>query len=144
VAGCAADFLDLLGSRNNRLVWGAMIGLSTIAGLKAAEIAPHVDKIIQATKTGSVITADNGVKALALVAARAPAARKKVVSFLLDHLQTCRPKDVPQHSESALPAVSRAVGPRFVKVLSARLGELNPSQLKRVKKVIAACSGPGK
>jgi hypothetical protein len=33
VAPYAGDFLKLLRSRNNRLVWGAMIALSTVAGL---------------------------------------------------------------------------------------------------------------
>ena len=34
VADFAGDFLALLTSKNNRLVWGAMIGLSTIAHLR--------------------------------------------------------------------------------------------------------------
>jgi hypothetical protein len=35
IAGCADDFLKLLHSKNNRLVWGAMIGLAAVAGLRA-------------------------------------------------------------------------------------------------------------
>ena len=47
VAPYAGDFLKLLGSRNNRLVWGGMIGLSTVAGIAADELYPHVAEIQQ-------------------------------------------------------------------------------------------------
>ena len=38
VAPYTGDFLKLLHSRNNRLVWGAMIALSTVADLQADAI----------------------------------------------------------------------------------------------------------
>jgi len=38
VSGCVDQFLQLLRSSSNRLVWGAMIGLSTIAELQSAAI----------------------------------------------------------------------------------------------------------
>jgi hypothetical protein len=38
IAGYAGDFLKLLKDRNNRLVWGAMIGLATVADLRADEV----------------------------------------------------------------------------------------------------------
>ncbi len=41
VAQYAGDFLKLLRSRNNRLVWGGMTALSTIAGDAADDIYPH-------------------------------------------------------------------------------------------------------
>jgi hypothetical protein len=59
----ADDFLKLLHSRNNRLVWGAMIALSTVADLKADAIYLHVEEIKQVMAQGSVITKDNGVNA---------------------------------------------------------------------------------
>jgi hypothetical protein len=93
------DFLKLLRHRNNRMVWGGMIALSTVADSKAAEIFPHVDEIVQVMKMGSVITMDNGIKALALVASQKDEYRKAIFPTLLNHLKTCRPKEVPQHAE---------------------------------------------
>ncbi len=87
--------------------------------------------------TGSVITVDNGVKTLAVVAGKEPRLRRKLVAFLLDHLQHCRAKDVPQHSEKSLVAVDAGSKAQFLTVLSGRLKELTPSQAKRVNKVIA-------
>lgn len=41
IAPYASAFLKLLKSRNNRLVWGGMIALSTVGGLAANELFPH-------------------------------------------------------------------------------------------------------
>ena len=64
VAPDAGDFLTLLGSRNNRLVWGAMIGLVTVAEIVADEIYPHAAEIQRAMAGGTIITLDAGVLAL--------------------------------------------------------------------------------
>jgi len=48
IAEYTGDFLKLLKHRNNRMVWGGMIALSTVADIKAAEIFPHFDQIVQA------------------------------------------------------------------------------------------------
>jgi hypothetical protein len=136
VAPYTEDFLRLLHSRNNRLVWGAMIALSTVADLKAGAIYRHVEEIKQAMDQGSVITRDNGVKVLALVAAQKTAYSKAIFPYLLHHLETCRPKDVPQHAETAAVAVNARNKQQFVAVLEQRLGDLSGSQATRVKKVI--------
>jgi hypothetical protein len=137
IADHAESFLALLEDRNNRLVWGAMIALSTIAELKSAVIGTHADQIMKIMETGSVITVDNGVKTLAVVASKEAGLNKELLSFLLEHLAGCRPKDVPQHSEKTLVAVDQKSRADFVSVLERRLPELSPSQVKRVKKVIS-------
>jgi len=132
----AGDFLKLLKSRNNRLVWGGMIALSTVADLKADEIFPHNDEIIKVMEKGSVITVDNGVKTLALVASKKDEYRKAIFPYLLDHLKTCRPKEVPQHAEKTLPAVDATNKLDFIAVLQKRTEDLAGAQLVRIKKVI--------
>ena len=136
VAPYADDFLKLLHSRNNRLVWGALIALSTVADLKADAIYPHVAEIKQVTDQGSIITQDNGVKVLALVATQKAAYSKDIFPYLLHHLETCRPKDVPQHAEKSAVAVNARNKKQFVAVLEKRLVDLSGSQAARVKKVI--------
>lgn len=136
IAGYADDFLKLLTSKHNRLVWGSMIALSTIAELKAGEIYSHFDEIKKVMEAGSVITMDNGVKTLALAASGDESRRKKIFPYLLRHLETCRPKEVPQHSEKTLPAVNAANKTQFVAVLEKRMTDMTASQAARVKKVI--------
>ena len=136
VADYVADFLKLLKSRNNRLVWGTMIALSTVAELKAAEIYPHVEDIQQVMDTGSVITKDNGVKVLAVVASKNAAYSKRIFLYLLKHLETCRPKDVPQHAEKTAVAVNARNKAEFMAVLEKRMVDMTNTQAARVKKVI--------
>ncbi len=141
VADYAGDFLKLLESRNNRLVWGGMIALSTIAPIRAAEIFERCEAIQRAMEGGSVITIDNGVKTLALLAAGSDARRLTLFPCLLHHLETCRPKEVPQHSEKTLPAVTAKNKAKFIQVLQKRLPEMTSAQARRVKRVIKEADG---
>ncbi|MFZ5909776.1 MAG: hypothetical protein ACOYYU_07170 [Chloroflexota bacterium] len=143
VAPYALDFLKLLKSRNNRLVWGGMIGLATVGALAAAELYPRWDEIRKAMDAGSVITKDAGVLALAGVASADPAYNREIFPYLLEHLRTCRPKDVPQHSEKTLPAVTTENKAAFITALEKRLEDLQGAQLKRVQKVIQAARNKG-
>lgn len=136
IADYVGDFLKFMQSRNNRLVWGAMLALSTIASLKAGAIFPHVEEIEKVMENGSVITIDNGVKILAIVASQNEVYRTEIFPYLLNHLTTCRPKDVPQHSEKTLVAVNAANKGEFIAVLEKRMEDLQGAQVTRVKKVI--------
>lgn len=134
------DFIKLLGSHNNRLVWGGMIAISTIAVLKADKIFENINTIFDTVKTGSVITIDNGIKTLARVASTNDQYNKKIFPFLIEHLRTCRSKDIPQHAESISIAVTKNNSLEFIKVLEDRKDELKPPQLKRVNNVIKTSS----
>lgn len=134
----ADTFLRLLASKNNRLVWGAMIVLSTIARLSSKEIAGKINTIYHAMDNGSVITIDNGIKVLAGVAAGCPEMSDGIVGYLLEHLRTCRAKEVPQHAESTLPAISRLYSDKFIAVLKSREEDMTPAQSARIRKLYKA------
>ncbi|RPI34735.1 MAG: hypothetical protein EHM70_01870 [Chloroflexota bacterium] len=138
IAGYSADFLKLLRSKNNRLVWGAMIALSTIADLKADELFAHRAEIFKAMGKGSVITVDNGIKALALIASTNDEYRGEIFPYLLEHLKTCRPKEVPQHAEKIMVAVNAGNQAEFVQVLESRLDIMTKAQAARLNKLIRA------
>jgi hypothetical protein len=129
------DFLKLLHSKENRMVWGAMIGLATIADRRAGEIWAHLDDVLAVIEHGSVITVVAGVKMLAKVAAAGEKYQEKIFPFLLQHLETCIPRDVPTHAESMLCAVDKKNKEGFLSVLDMRRPELSPTQLTRLKKV---------
>ena len=136
IADYAEDLIRLLKNKNNRLVWGGMIALGTVAEIKADIIFEHLTEIQKAMDTGSVITMDNGVLALARAASKNEKYNKSIFPYLLDHLKTCRPKDVAQHSEKTLPAVNSSNKKQFVNTLEKRAEDLSGSGLARVKKVI--------
>ena len=138
IADHVEDFIKLLKSKNNRLVWGGMIALGTIAELKADMVFAHFSEIRQTMESGSVITMDNGVQTLARAASQDEKYSKAIFPYLLQHLKTCRPKEVAQHSEKTLPAVNSSNKKQFIAVLEKRTDDLSGPALTRVKKVMRA------
>jgi len=136
IAEYVEEFLALLNSKNNRLVWGGMIALQTLAGEKASTLYEHRNEIKRAINEGSVITADRGIKALSIVASKNPKYRKELFPYLLNHLAECRPKEVAQNAESILTAVITENKETFIEVITNRMKDVRPSQIRRLKKVI--------
>jgi len=131
-----SDFLKLLYSKNNRLIWGAMITISTIAHKKPKQIFDDFHDITRAIEKGSVITRDNGIKTLAIVASVNKKYNKAIFPFLIGHLKKCRPKDVPQHAEHIFVAVDSKNKKEYMDVLNKRLDILAKSQSLRIKKLL--------
>lgn len=141
IAGYSDVFIRVLFSRNNRLVWGAMIALSVIAPIVPQKIFESRDRVISAIREGSVITIDNGVKVLAYVAAASPDFERELLPFLIDHLKRCRTKEVPQHAESIMVCVNGGNKEQFETVLKDRMTEMMPSQAVRIKRLLKQTSG---
>ena len=137
IARYVDTFVSLLGNRNNRLVWGGMTALGAVATVDTSTIAKHIDTIIRATETGSVITQDWGIRVLASLAAKDSTAAKRIFPYLTQFLQKCPAKDVPRHAESILPAVNATNRDAILAVLDARQAALKPAQAKRVTKLIS-------
>jgi hypothetical protein len=133
-------FLALLESRNNRLVWGAMIALDYIASLNPARIHKNLAKILTASDNGSVITKDHAVSILIKLAGDKRYAND-ALALLLDQLRSCATNQLPMYADNALRAIPDRSKQSFIKVLTVRLGDLEKeSQRKRVEKVIAKLS----
>ncbi len=138
IADYVDDFLKLLKHRNNRMVWGGMIALSTIAGLQADRIFLHVDEIQKTMEAGSVITNDAGIKTLTEVAAQKDEYRARIVPYLLERLSSSRPVDAPRYAEVILAAIGTADKAAFVKILEKWKEASSGSRLARLKKVTKA------
>jgi len=136
IADYGNDFLKLLKSKDNRMVWGAMIGLGTIADLRPGEIWDQIDDILRTTENGTVITMLWGMRALAKVAATDEKYKEKIFPFLLKQIRACIPRDVPTHAESILCAVDKQNKAELLSILEARQAELTPAQLTRFKRVL--------
>jgi hypothetical protein len=140
IAEFVEDFVRLLRSGNNRLVWGGMTALAAAARVNPEEVFRHRDEIRKAKEEGSVITVDNAVSTLAHTAAASEKYNSVIFPDLLKHLSGCRPKDVAQHAERILPAVNSSNRIGFIAVLEKRIEDLSGSGLSRVKKVIRQAS----
>lgn len=133
-------FIDLLNSRDNRMVWGAFTALSTIAEIASSEMMDHLDTLFLTIKQGSVITVDKGILTLAKLASVDQSYNDRIFPSLLQHLETCRSKEVPQHAESTLIAVTDNNKLSYVNVLKLREPNLTDAQLKRIKKIYKSLS----
>lgn len=136
IAPYVDDFAKLLKSKNNRLVWGGMTALAEASKADPDAVFPHLETIKKAKETGSVITVDNSISALALTASANKKYSEAIFPYLLKHLSSCRPKEVPQHAERTMPAVNKSNKDAFIKVLEKRMEDLNGGGLARIKKVI--------
>lgn len=131
-----SEFLKLLTSKQNRLVWGAMIALSTVAPLKSELLFENRALMCKTIDQGSVITQDGGIKSLSLVAATNPEYQKVLTPFLMSFLKKCRPSDVPRHAEFISVCVNESTKSEFVALLNERLSDLTNTQTTRVKKLL--------
>lgn len=135
ISDYAEIFLDLLKSPNNRLVWGAMQVLSTIAEISAIALMNRLHDIKLAIKIGSVITADKGILTLATLATVNEQNHERIFPFLIEHLKTCRTKEVPQHAESILMAITYETKDEFLKVMAEREPYMTKPQGRRIQKI---------
>ena len=136
IAEYVSDFIRLLESQNNRLVWGGMTALSKIAFLKPQEICNNIGIVIKAYETGSVITVDNAISVFAGLCKAGEKYEKTVFKYILTHLETCRPREVGQHSERAFVCVNSHNSKEFMAVLLKRKDSLTAAQQARVMKLI--------
>ncbi len=138
IAEYAEEFIKLLHSRNNRMVWGGMIAIGTVAGLKPHVVLAHLDEIERAIEKGSVITVDNGIHVLACAASRDEKYSREILPYVLEHLRTCRSQSLPQYAEKGLIAINAGNQARFINILNRRTNELTGAARARVQKVIEA------
>lgn len=130
------EFIELLSSKNNRLVWGSMIALSTITDLKHKEIFSSIDLISEIVKKGSVITIDCGVEIYAKLNKR-PDYHGKVEPLLLEELWHCPIKQLPQYMEKSVISINSQNKEIFQKIINVRKSECdNDSQIQRLEKVL--------
>jgi len=131
----AGDFLTLLHSRNNRLVWGGMTALASIAEIAADVIYNEIETILTVFKNGSVIAVDNSVTVLAGLCKANKKYENHLFPILLEHLRTCRTKEVPQHAERAAVCVNKDNAKVFFEVLADRKKHMDGSRLARITKL---------
>lgn len=135
IAKHADNFIQLLYSKNNRLQWGAMIALNTIASEKPAQLFKALPRLAAITDKGTVITRDNYVGILVALMTKGYA--DEVFPLLNEQLISCPTNQLPSYAEktaAVLPAKYRAA---FITTLTERLKEVEQeSKRKRIEKVL--------
>jgi hypothetical protein len=130
------NFIRLLESKNNRLVWGSMTALSKIVSLNPDEAFNNLDIILRAYEKGSVITVDNSISVFAELVKVDKKYEKKIFPIIIGHLEKCRPKEVAQHAERVFVCINKNNSQKYKETLLKRCESLTEAQKKRVDKLL--------
>ena len=135
IADFTDKFITALSSKNNRIVWGSMTALVYIAPIKSEAVFRRLPEIILAYEKGSVITVDNSISVFARLCKANEEYQAVIFPILLDHLASCRAKEMPQHAERIAICIDTGNKEAFINALEARTNELSESQKSRILKV---------
>jgi hypothetical protein len=130
-------FIQLLLSRNLRLIWGSMIALSKIVSLKPEEVYNDLNIIIKAYEKGKVIAVDYSISVFAGLVKAGKKYEKKVFPIIIEHLKKCRPRAVGQHAERAFICINKNNSQEFKETILKRRSSLTDAQKKRVDKLLS-------
>jgi hypothetical protein len=136
IADYHREFLELLVSKNNRLVWGAMVALASMTDFRHNEIYESFDLIKKTIENGSVITVDCGIEILAKLNKHQEYS-EKAEPVLTDLLWNCPIKQLPQYLEKSLVCVNKGNKEIYENIIRTRKTECEKeSQVKRLNKVL--------
>ena len=136
-------FLTLLKSRNNRVVWGSMNALAIVTPIEPGLVFRHFETVKKIYEKGSVITVDCSISVFASLAKAGAEYAEKAFPLIIQHLKTCRPKEVPQHAERAAICIDNKNRQEFLAVLELRMPDLTGSQIKRIGKLVSKLTKQG-
>jgi len=140
IGGHCPVFLEALGSRSNRQVWGAMQALDSVAELRADEIAAELPKIIAAADRGSVIAKDRCTSLLTKLARSGYA--EKAVPILVERLQTAAPNQFPTYAEQTAGVVTQTEKPGLIEIIRNRLDKITQrAKRERMEKLLRKLNG---
>lgn len=133
-------FLQLLKSKNNRMVWGAMTAIYTITPLLPSEVYHALPAILEAGELGSVIAKDNVVGILVNLA-QTKERYDDAMSLVLEQLINAAHNQFAMYAEKISLVVDSTYKEQFLAILKDRLPELpKDSQKKRVEKLLRKLS----
>ena len=131
------EFGKLLEGKNNRLVWGAMTALDTIATKEPKGVYSMLSKVLRVADTsGSVIARDHAVGILVKLGTLKPY-KRDCVTLLIEQFTSCPNNQFPMYVEMSVPVIDADNRKKFQQVIEARMPKLDKeSQKKRVARVL--------
>ena len=140
IAEYGNEFVRLLASKDNRLVWGAMTALDTITLENPKAIYSSISKVLRAAEEGSVITRDHLVSILTKLASTRKYS-ESAFPLLLEQLKSSPENQLPMYAEKTVPVINDMNRTIFIKALTSRLnGFASETKRRRVEKVIRKVS----
>ncbi len=140
IAPYTGVFLELLYSKNNRIVWGCLTALAAISATDPKPVFAEIDSILEAADNGSVIANDQAVEIL-INLARDQKYLKTIGPVLLERLRQSPDNQFPMYAERMSVVLTNVYRAKFMTVLSKRLVQgIADSKQKRVERLIKKLS----
>jgi hypothetical protein len=143
IAGHLPKFIEYLNSKNNRLQWGAMTAIATIADYTPGDVYGFLPQIIIAANQGSVITRDQAVEIL-IKLCQTPTKKVNTFDLLMQLLAKSALNQLPMYAEKVVAIVNPENKNIFLDVLKNRIDSIEKeSKRKRIEKVLRLVSKIG-
>ncbi len=140
IAPYTDEFINLLSSKQNRMVWGAMIALACCANVVPDKVYEHRSLIENLIETGTVITSVWGVKTLINIAKKDDKFYRELKNNLFEIQNSTRPVDFAKRAEDMMDAVRLEDIEGYVKILETGKKDLSKAGAKRTDSVIKKLS----
>ena len=129
------DYLmDKLNDPINRVIWGSMIALSSIAHLTQDQLYQALPAILDAMDKGTVVTRDHGYRIL-IVLYQNNKYQEDVFLLVLEQIAKAPSNQLGQYTENLIAVLDRSHKEQLLTVLEDRKLELvNPHHQKRLSK----------
>ncbi len=132
--------VNVLNSKINRLQWGSMIAISSIARDTPEMVFPYLTKLFKGMEQGSVITKDHGIKTL-IHLTQLDKYREDVVTLLLEFIQSAPVNQFPTYVMTIADVnLSKDESHLLRTIVESRLPEFEgyPPKKKKLIKVLKA------
>lgn len=137
IAPYLETFSDLLSSKINRMVWGSMIALSTIANVEPDALFQKIDLLIDTIKSGSLITEVWGLATLVNITKANEQYEQQTLPVLISYLESCRPIDFAKRVETYLPIINDSNKRDTIQnIIKEKRSELSEAQNKKLTTIL--------
>jgi hypothetical protein len=130
------NLIDQLDGRDNRILWGTIYALSTIAQLAPKQLMGFLPVILAASDRATVIAKDKAMLILAELCMQEDS-HKAVVPKMLNHVAEAAVNQFPTYAERAEPSLRGPERKRLAKIIRARVDvDEYPAKRKRMDKLL--------
>lgn len=123
-------FFETMESRDNRIVWGALMALAKISSVQPERVADRMHLVLTAADNGSVIAKDQAIEILAALKSL-PGHAKVANDALFDRLRTAATNQLPKYSEITAASLLPGEKEEFLSIIEMRLTEFMPESKRR-------------
>lgn len=133
IAPFVDSFGELLKSKNNRLIWGAMTALDTIALINPEGVYGLLRKMFYEVE-GITIDHCVGILGVGILAKLACIENytKEASSLLIKQLERCPSKKLPMYAEKSIIAINAANQDQFIDLIKSRIPEMDKLNRKLI------------